>query len=111
MPVHDWTLVDAGVFHHFHLGWIASLRNSLNSGLLPNDFYAMVERAPDEPISDVAVLEGMAVGNTRLRTHDPNAPGIGLAVLDAPPKTRFRHELMRRPVFMLLARRTSSFGM
>ena len=22
MPVHDWTRVDAGIFHHFHVVWI-----------------------------------------------------------------------------------------
>ena len=35
MPVHDWTRVDAGVFHDFHNVWIAFLRNALNSGVLP----------------------------------------------------------------------------
>jgi hypothetical protein len=38
MPVHDWRRVDAGIFHHFHLGWIAELSRALNRGLLPPDY-------------------------------------------------------------------------
>jgi hypothetical protein len=30
MPVHDWTRVDAGIFHDFHNAWITELRNVLN---------------------------------------------------------------------------------
>jgi hypothetical protein len=25
MPIHDWTKVDAGIFHAFHLHWIAAI--------------------------------------------------------------------------------------
>ena len=25
MPIHDWTRVDAGLFHAFHQGWIITL--------------------------------------------------------------------------------------
>ena len=24
MPIHDWTRVDAGIFHHFHQRWIGA---------------------------------------------------------------------------------------
>ena len=30
MPVHDWTRVDAGLFHHFHQDWTIELCRSLN---------------------------------------------------------------------------------
>src|ERR687884_439463 len=30
MPVHDWTRVDAGIFHHFHHAWIAEISSALN---------------------------------------------------------------------------------
>ena len=85
MPVHDWTLVDAGVFHQFHLSWNISLRDALNSGLLPSDFYAMAGRAAEEPISDVAGLERIT------------PPDIGIAVLDAPPKALFHHDVDATP--------------
>jgi len=43
MPVHDWTLVDAGIFHDFHTVWIGALRNVLSEGLLPEGYYALAE--------------------------------------------------------------------
>ena len=36
MPVHDWTKVDAGIFHDFHCAWIIHLKEALNEGLLPD---------------------------------------------------------------------------
>src|SRR6266852_5934377 len=44
MPVHDWTRVDAGLFHDFHHGWISALSSALNSGGLPPNYYALIER-------------------------------------------------------------------
>ena len=41
MPVHDWTRVDAGIFHAFHHDWITELARALNRGLLPADYYAL----------------------------------------------------------------------
>ena len=36
MPIHDWTRVDAAVFHSLRiLGWIGTLKKPLNDGLLP----------------------------------------------------------------------------
>src|SRR5437867_4012882 len=45
MPVHDWTRVDAGIFHDFHLGWIAEIGRALNRGFLPPDHYALAEQS------------------------------------------------------------------
>ena len=44
MPVHDWTRVDAGIFHHFHHGWIEEIARGLNRGILPADYYAMYQQ-------------------------------------------------------------------
>jgi hypothetical protein len=44
MPIHDWTRVDAGIFHHFHQRWIGAITDVLNGGLLPRDSYALAER-------------------------------------------------------------------
>ena len=30
MPIHDWSRVDAGVFHDFHLAWVVEIANALN---------------------------------------------------------------------------------
>ena len=32
MPMHDWTRVDDGTYHHFHMMWGASLTDALNGG-------------------------------------------------------------------------------
>ena len=56
MPVHDWTRVDAGVFHDFHNVWIALMRIAFNSGLLPEGFYAMSEQHTGKYIADVLTL-------------------------------------------------------
>jgi hypothetical protein len=44
MPIHDWTRVDAGIFHAFHHEWITDLSRALNRGLLPSDYYALPEQ-------------------------------------------------------------------
>jgi hypothetical protein len=31
MPLHDWTRVEAGVFHDFHATWIPEIKKRLNS--------------------------------------------------------------------------------
>ncbi len=44
MPMHDWTKVEAGIYHDFHTLWIVEIRNALNRGLLPPEYYALVEQ-------------------------------------------------------------------
>jgi len=44
MPIHDWSRVDAGVFHAFHQRWIVAVFERLNEGLLPRGFYARAEQ-------------------------------------------------------------------
>lgn len=41
MPIHDWTRVRAGTFHHFHQRWIAALGDTLNTGWLPPGYFAL----------------------------------------------------------------------
>src|SRR5260370_8961439 len=81
MPVHDWTRVDAGIFHDFHNVWIGALRNVLNGGLLPSGYYAMSEQHAGKYITDVLTLHS---GPGPL---EPPTSG-GLAVAEAPPKVR-----------------------
>ena len=45
MPIHDWTRVDAGLFHAFHQSWIVKLCDALNRGLLPPDYFALPEQS------------------------------------------------------------------
>ena len=55
MPVHDWTRVDAGLFHNFHQNWITFLCGALNTGVLPDNYYALAEQTIG-PIPDVLTL-------------------------------------------------------
>ena len=62
MPIHDWTRVDAGIFHHFHHGWIEEISRALNRGLLPPDHYALAEQIAGGLGPDVLSLKGPAKG-------------------------------------------------
>lgn len=57
MPVHDWTRVSAGTWHDFHLAWITEIRNALNGGLLPPDYYAQAEQIAGPLGPDVLTLQ------------------------------------------------------
>jgi len=58
MPVHDWTKVDAGIFHAFHHRWISAISDALNQGILPPDYYALPEQHAAGFGPDVLTLHG-----------------------------------------------------
>jgi len=87
MPIHDWTRVDAGLFHDFHQDWTIELRRSLNAGRLPPGYVALTDQQTGGPIPDVLALHR---GNTSPKVEDP---GGGIAIASAPPKARFEVEL------------------
>ena len=58
MPIHDWTRVDAGIFHAFQHGWISGLSDSLNKGRLPRDYYALPEQVAADSGPNVMIIEG-----------------------------------------------------
>ncbi|MEX0716243.1 MAG: DUF4058 family protein [Planctomycetaceae bacterium] len=78
MPMHDWSTVDANVFHHFHQAWTLAICNRLNAGLLPPGFSALVEQRAGGLEPDVLALE---------RPSSPRADPTGGVVTAAPPKT------------------------
>jgi hypothetical protein len=82
MPIHDWTRVDAGLFHAFHQDWIGVLARALNAGVLPPDYFALREQSTRGPVPDVLTLE-LASGR-----EEPIGAESGLAVAVAPPRTR-----------------------
>jgi hypothetical protein len=63
MPVHDWTRVDAGIFHHFHVSWLSDLSRTLNRGLLPPDYYALAEQESGEVGPGLATLPNPGEGS------------------------------------------------
>lgn len=80
MPVHDWTRVDAGLFHAFHHRWIDAISDALNGGVLPSEYFALPEQNIRGPVPDVLAL--------KLAAEDDEPGTGGVAVATAPPQTR-----------------------
>ena len=85
MPVHDWTRVEAGIFHAFHHDWITELARALNRGVLPPAYYALPEQFAGHLGPDVLTL----------RRPDATTPATGetdggVALAVEPPKVRMR---------------------
>jgi hypothetical protein len=81
MPIHDWSRVDANVYHHFHQFWTTAICRALNNGLLPPEYSALVEQHAGNPQPDVLALE-------RRSTNGRKPGGLGGGVATAPPRTR-----------------------
>jgi len=88
MPMHDWTVVKAGIFHAFHHEWISEISRVLNKGLLPDPYYALPEQVAAGFGPDVLTLQGEASAK-RPPEGEPNGP---VALLQARPQTRFTAE-------------------
>ena len=89
MPIHDWTRVDAGTFHHFHHGWIEEIARALNRGVLPDDYYAMAEQHAAGFGPDVRTLQGDRDDD---EGPDPSPTNGDGGVLLAPPRARLAAE-------------------
>ncbi len=64
MPIHDWSRVPAGIFHHLHHSWIEEIQRALNAGLLPDEYYAMAEQRTAGYGPDVLALQ-VDLGGTK----------------------------------------------
>lgn len=94
MPVHDWSRVSAGIFHDFHVAWVTHLKEALNNGVLPAEYYALAEQVTGPVGPDVLTLSidrpnGSAPPNG---ASSPTAGAPVSALPDAPPQVRFRVE-------------------
>lgn len=90
MPVHDWTRVEAGIFHDFHVAWIAEIRKALNDGRLPEGYYALAEQHAGRSIADVLTLHASPASLEPL----PSLPaGGGTAVAEVPPRVSRRQSV------------------
>ncbi|MHB1421708.1 MAG: DUF4058 family protein [Gemmataceae bacterium] len=85
MPIHDWRLVDAGIFHHFHHSCIEEIARVLNGGLLPTEYYALSEQIAGGLGPDVLTLQ-----KPETRAKFVDEPERGVTLTAAPPKVRFR---------------------
>src|SRR5206468_8993106 len=81
MPIHDWSRVNANLFHDFHQTWTIAIRNALNGGLLPEGFSALVEQHAGGVMPDVIALQ------RRARPKRPSQPIGGGVITATPPKT------------------------
>lgn len=88
MPIHDWTRVDAGLFHHFHQDWTIELCRRLNSGCLPAGYTALTDQRIGGPIPDVLTL------SRHPRNSGKRSAG-GVAVEAVPPQARYVEEVER----------------
>jgi len=82
MPIHDWTRVPAGLFHHFHQEWTIAIGHALNRGLLPKPLSALVEQRTFGREPDVLTIEGWSGGGRK----KPIGPG-GAATMEKPTTT------------------------
>jgi hypothetical protein len=81
MPVHDWSRVDANVYHHFQQRWTIAICDALNAGLLPPGYSALVEQHAGGLVPDVLAVQ------RRSPASRPGEPRGGV-LTSAPPKTR-----------------------
>jgi len=91
MPMHDWTKVEAGIYHDFHLEWIMKIKAAINQRL-PKGYYALAEQRTGIFGPDVLTLQMGIPGSenhpwkssdngntTTLQATKPTARGTGSA--------------------------------
>jgi hypothetical protein len=74
MPMHDWTRVNAGIYHDFHHEWISEIKRALNRHLLPAEYYALAEQQAAGFGPDVLTLQSKEL------TTPPEPAGGAIAV-------------------------------
>lgn len=99
MKIHDWTKVEPADFHDFHQVWSGAIRTRLNLGVLPEGYYAQVERSAGATVPDVVTL------HSETSVEPPPADTMGsLMVAAAPPQVKLTSELDDR-VYLKLKNR------
>ena len=101
MPIHDWTRVSSGLYHHFHQQWAGELCDALNAGPLPEGYYALIDQRAVGLVPDVLALA------LKPRQSRPASQNGGVAVAMAPPKARFFTEESDRQVYARRANRVA----
>jgi len=86
MPLHDWTRVSAGSFHGFQIHLISEIARYLNNGILPDVFYAELERVAGRSMPDVVAMnaDGDRLSGDEGGDAESNS---GTAIAQAPPTT------------------------
>jgi hypothetical protein len=91
MSVHDWTRVKPGIFHDFHHAWIEELKRALNTGVLPQGYYALAEQHAAGLGPDVLTLQG-PTDQVEEQAGRPGGSGGGVSVLVSAPTVEITAE-------------------
>ena len=81
MPMHDWTKVDAGVYHAFHHEWISEIHRAVLKRL-PEDYYSLPEQQ----------AAGFGPDVLTLKFDDEDAKSVGTVATKVRPSTRMYQE-------------------
>jgi hypothetical protein len=71
MPIHDWSRVPAGLFHHFHQQWSSRLCDALNAGRLPKGHSALIEAIGRDAFVQAAEEDAFGPRPNRVALHHP----------------------------------------
>jgi hypothetical protein len=78
MPMHDWSKIPSGLFHHFHQDWSTEITRALNRGILPKGLSALIEQRAGPKETDVLSIE-------EYRPRQPNQDaGSSLSTVERP---------------------------
>lgn len=95
MPMHDWTRIESGIYHHFHGRWIFAMADALNLGGLPKGYYALAEQTLRNFGPDVLALHNPTVnGSPNGAPHGASGSGIATTAL---PKAQIEATEDRAP--------------
>ncbi|MBI1831208.1 MAG: DUF4058 family protein [Planctomycetes bacterium] len=111
MPIHDWTRVDAGIFHAFHHDWISEIAHALNRGVLPEEYYALPEQITGKFGPDVLTLQGPVDGDSQGNGEGSSANRSGILTLPKiKPIAQTDLEFYRRKQKAIAIRHTTDDG-
>lgn len=99
MGIHDWTRVSAGTFHDFHTGWLTHIKEALNKGVLPDEFYAQAEQRAGQILPDVLTLHTGDDQNGWSPGDDAAIDAV--AVAEAPPRVSLTMRMSDEDVYHL----------
>lgn len=104
MPIHDWSRVDSGIFHHFHQRWMGHVARVLNEGLLPDDYYALTEQFAAGFGPDVLTLQD---GGNSDDSKRASSGGVALATPKLLPVAETDMAYYRRKQNIVVVRHVS----
>ncbi len=104
MPLHDWTRVPAGLFHHFHQDWSIEIARALNRGQLPPGVSALVEQRSGPLETDVLAIEGR---DDRAAVGTDDAGGVATQAVAARTQAPPSAQIIRRSTKELYAARAN----